>query len=76
MPRITLRTFAQLREQRGCTEEDIEVREGCTAAEAYAELFPEPRVPVGFAVNHALVKGTTVLAEGDELALIPPVGGG
>ena len=50
--------------------------EGTTAAEAYASLFPEPRVPVGYAVNHALTKGDAVLSEGDELALIPPVGGG
>ena len=76
MPRITLRTFAQLREQRGTSEEEVEVPEGTTAAEAYASLFPEPRVPVGYAVNHALTKGDAVLSEGDELALIPPVGGG
>ena len=76
MPRITLRTFAQLREQRGVAKEDVLIPEGTTALEAYASLFAEPRVPVGFAVNHELVRGEVVLVEGDELALIPPVGGG
>jgi len=76
VPHITLRTFAQLREQRGRGEERIEIPEGATAAEVYAMLFKEPRVPVGYAVNETLTRGTTVLSEGDTLALIPPVGGG
>lgn len=79
MPQVTVRHFAQLREQRGCEAEQVQLHAGCTVAEAYRELFPpgpQGALPVGFAVNHELVRPDHVLADGDELALIPPVGGG
>lgn len=79
MLQVTVRYFAQLREQRGCDDEQVEFAAGTTAAQAYAQLFPpgpQGALPVGFAVNHALVRGAHVLNDGDELALIPPVGGG
>jgi molybdopterin converting factor small subunit len=79
MARITLHLFAQLRERRGVDTEELEIELPVTAAEAYAQLFPpgpEGVLPVGFAVNHELVAGSTPLHDGDELAFIPPVGGG
>ncbi|MCP4806998.1 MAG: MoaD/ThiS family protein [Proteobacteria bacterium] len=79
MPTVTVRYFAQLREQRGCNDEVVAIPDGSNVAQAYAHLFPpspEGALPVGYAVNHELVRPTHVLVEGDELALIPPVGGG
>ena len=50
-----------------------------TAVELYEQLFPVElgeRISVGFAVNKSMVSGATVLSGGDEVAFIPPVGGG
>ncbi len=76
LARVTLRLFATLRERRGTDAEVVEVPEGTTAAALYASLFPAPRVPVGFAINLQHCRSDQVLLDGDELALLPPLGGG
>jgi molybdopterin converting factor small subunit len=65
-----------LKERRGRDEERVDVGLGTTAAQLYAQLFAEPRVPVSVAVNHKVVGATTVLCDGDEVVFLPPVGGG
>ncbi len=77
--KIHVRHFAVLREQRGCELEEVEVAPGTTAAALYDLLFPpglEGQLPVLFAVNQAYVARAAVLVEGDEVAFIPPLGGG
>lgn len=74
--RVTLRYFAVLRELRGADREEIELPEGTTAGEAYRRSGCPVDLPVGFAVNTAFVKAGAVLADGDELAFLPPLGGG
>lgn len=79
MPQITVRYFAVLREHKGREEERVDVPEGATPASVYAALFPPGpagTLPVAFAVNHAYASANVLLAEGDELALLPPLGGG
>ncbi len=76
MPEVTIRYFAQLREARGCDDETIEVAPATTIGALYATLFPEPRLPVGYARNAQYVAGDTFLADGDEVVFIPPIGGG
>lgn len=76
MGTVTVRYFAVLRERRGVEEEAVELREGETVADLYARLFPEPRVPVAFARNQARVGAEEPLADGDEVAFLPPLGGG
>ena len=39
-------------------------------------LWTELTVPVGFARNLEYVAGGTALRDGDEVAFLPPVGGG
>ena len=76
---MTVRYFAVLRERRGVDEERVELRSGETVSGLYARLFPAAggaRLPVGFAVNRALVGAETVLQAGDEVAFLPPLGGG
>ena len=76
---VSVRYFAVLREQRGTDEERLEVEPGTTAQALYETLFPAGaagRMPVAFAVNQAYVPGGTVLSAGDEVAFIPPLGGG
>lgn len=74
--RIRVRWFAVLRERRGAATEELEVADGLTAAEVYATLCPPADLPVAYVVNGATAAGATRVAEGDELAFLPPVGGG
>lgn len=79
MAQVTLRYFAVLREQRGLDSEQVEVAEGTSVGALYRRLFPlqaEGGLRVGFAVNRQVVQSEHVLVNGDELALLPPLGGG
>lgn len=73
---IEMRYFAILRERAGRDREAFAVPPGTTAAQAFDLRFPGLGLPVGFARNGAMCSGATALAEGDELALLPPIGGG
>ena len=63
-------------------ETSLSLDDGATvgqARRALASIYPGlgPALPtIRFAVNQAFVVDTVVLAEDDELALIPPVSGG
>ena len=73
--RVIVRYFASLREQRGCAEERLELPDGLTAAELRARLSP-PGLRVAVAVGEQLVPDAHVIADGDRVALLPPLGGG
>jgi len=80
--RITVRLFAILREKAGVSEAVMELPAGASAAAAAREIgrrFPVvadliPRAAL--AVNMEYAAPDHALADGDELALIPPVSGG
>lgn len=79
-----VRLFAVLRERAGSDTVEVEIDEGATvgdALRAIAEQHPElaaavASLPLVMAVNRVYAGAGTVLAEGDELALVPPVSGG
>lgn len=79
---VHLRFFASLRERlrRGDAEQTL--ADGATVGEAWAALCRQhPEVEpldasMSFAVNREYVERGHRLADGDELALIPPVSGG
>ena len=75
--RVTVRLFAGVREHAGTGRRDLELGDGARVEDVWAalELGVEPAGLV-FAVNRAYVERDRVLAEGDEVALIPPVSGG
>jgi molybdopterin converting factor subunit 1 len=77
--RVRLRYFASLREQLGPGEERT-VRAGTTAGALWDAVTrahpPAGRVRVRLAVNERYVALDHVLADGDELAVFPPVSGG
>jgi len=76
---VHVRYFAVLRERKGCTEEAVTLTEPTTVAALYSALFPPTdsgALPVMYAVNEAYVSSDHVLASGDEVAFIPPLGGG
>ena len=80
--RVTVRLFAVLRERAGVSSLGLELAEGATvltAVEMLAARYPALEQHVAcsaFAVNRAYVSRETVLRDGDELAVIPPVSGG
>lgn len=74
--RVRVLYFAILKERRGRAQEDVDLPEGATASSAFDHLFPGIGLPVAFAVNEAMVPGVAPLHDGDELAFLPPLGGG
>jgi len=71
---IRVRRFAGLRERAGWSQREIEA---ATVADVWPalELGDEP-AGLLYAVNKTYAKGEHVLADGDEVAVIPPVSGG
>ncbi len=74
--------FAVLRERFGRDSEQVELREPATVADLLAWVrerqpaFPPLERRVQVAVNRQVVPVSHGLADGDEVALIPPVSGG
>ena len=75
--RVTVRLFAGLREHAGTGRRDVDLGDGARIEDVWPalELGDEPAGLV-FAVNRVYVERSKALAEGDEVALIPPVSGG
>ncbi|HEY0396520.1 MAG TPA: MoaD/ThiS family protein [Candidatus Elarobacter sp.] len=83
-PVVTVRVlaFARLRELLGFGARTMTVANGVTVEGLWAQLASEAaalaplRASTRFARNGALVAAGTLLNDGDEIALLPPVGGG
>lgn len=79
---ITVRLFAALREAVGQERITLVLDEGATVADAWAGLcardagFGACRTRLLIARNRRYVSVNEVLADGDELALFPPLSGG
>ena len=75
--KIAVRLFAGLRERAGTRALEVELPDGATAADVWPALAlgEEPRGLL-VAVNRAYAERDISLADGDEVALIPPVSGG
>ena len=73
-----MRLFAGLRERAGTGEQVLEVPEEATVAAIWPALGLGKDEPPGllYAVNREYAARERPLAEGDEVALIPPVSGG
>jgi molybdopterin converting factor subunit 1 len=80
--RVTVLYFAAARELSGCSEECADAPAGCTAGELLALLCARHAglaalVPsLQLALNQRYAPRDAPLADGDELALIPPISGG
>jgi len=77
-----LRLFAALRENIGRSEVELDLPQGATPEDAWRRLIQEHpslsprRANLTAAVNRRYVPFSEPLAQGDELAFIPPVSGG
>lgn len=76
MPAVTVLYFAGLREARGRADESVPIAPGATVDALFRELFPGWAAPVTYMRNRARVPGDAALADGDEVAFLPPLGGG
>jgi molybdopterin synthase catalytic subunit len=76
--RISVRLFAALRERAGAAQQELELPPGARVGDVWQALPELGTEPPGvlYAVNQEYVAADTELADGDELALIPPVSGG
>ena len=79
---MRVRLFAMQREIAGTRNLELDLRDGATVEDAWSALverFPRlarGRSAVRFARNGAYTDADTALADGDEVAMIPPVSGG
>ena len=79
MPTITLRHFASLRERRGTERETLEVTPGTTLRAVYGTLFApiaDGPLPVACLRNQRQASPDDAVSAGDEVAFLPPFGGG
>ena len=79
MIEVTVLYFAVLRERKGVASQTVRVPRDSTLHEIYTQLFPpgpEGILPVGFARNQHHASGDERARDGDEIALLPPLGGG
>jgi len=80
--KIRLLFFASLRERVRRSEAEHDLKDGSTVAELWADLCQQTPAlhdmtpSISFAVNQEYVDRATVLHDGDEVAMIPPVSGG
>ena len=82
MIRVSVKLFAVLRDRAGTAEVTLELPDGATVAAAGRALVE--RLPAlhdltkqaAYAVNREYAGRETVLRDGDEVAVIPPVSGG
>ena len=72
-----MKLFAGLRERAGVRERVLEVPEGARAGDVWPQLgLGEEPDGLVYAVNRVYAGRDAALADGDEVALIPPVSGG
>ncbi len=80
--RVTVKLFARLRDVAGTSEIVREVPAGTTVRSVWSELAAEfPEIAsyersISAAINADYAKMDEVLADGDEVAFLPPVSGG
>lgn len=78
---VQVRFFARLRELAGVETESFSIAQASTLAGVYDALLrkhsalPE-RATVRAALNHEFADWDSTVADGDEVAFIPPVSGG
>ena len=82
MIRVHLLAFARIREALGSAEQSLTLPSGATGEDAWRAIAERAPLLQGLerstrlAINGTVVEPSVALHDGDELALLPPVGGG
>ncbi|MBI4861212.1 MAG: molybdopterin converting factor subunit 1 [Candidatus Riflebacteria bacterium] len=82
MAKVVVKLFAAVKERFGADRLEIELGAAATAGqlvEALCRLHPEHARVLGqcrVAVNRRFARADAAIADGDELAIVPPVAGG
>jgi molybdopterin synthase catalytic subunit/molybdopterin converting factor small subunit len=75
--KVTVRLFAALRERAGSDRIELDLPAGASVADALAQLdHLAGGAKLVLAVNRVYAEPAQLLADGDELAAVPPVSGG
>ena len=75
--KVAVKLFAALREQAGMRERVLELGDGASVEDIWPALgLGDEPTGLVYAVNRAYVERGAALADGDEVAVIPPVSGG
>ncbi|MDP9017907.1 MAG: MoaD/ThiS family protein [Candidatus Eremiobacteraeota bacterium] len=79
---VRILAFARVRELIGMTDYEVDLPVGASIQELFEMLVSQTpdlaqfRASIRFARNGEIVDAGTELTRGDEIALLPPVGGG
>ena len=73
---VTIYYFAYLREKRGVAEEQRTLSFPQSVGELFQSIFTMPIQGIRFSINQEFVPSHQMIEEGDEVAFLPPVGGG
>jgi molybdopterin synthase catalytic subunit len=75
--KVAVKLFAAVRERAGGRERELELDDGSSVDDVWPALgLGEEPVGIVYAVNRSYVSRGALLADGDEVAVIPPVSGG
>ena len=74
--KVLVRYFAVLREEKSCEQEWVPIHHGMSIAKLFDRLFTKSQDGIRFAVNQCYVSPDHILVDGDEVAFLPPLGGG
>jgi molybdopterin synthase catalytic subunit len=75
--KVAVKLFAALRERAGTRERELELADDAAVEDVWPALgLGDEPAGLVYAVNRAYVDRSHALADGDEIALIPPVSGG
>jgi MoaE-MoaD fusion protein len=75
--KVAVKLFAAVREQAGGRERQLELADGSSVDDVWPALgLGEEPAGIVYAVNRSYVSRDAPLADGDEVAVIPPVSGG
>ncbi len=73
---ITILYFAHLRETRGVSEEGMRLEQSVSVGVLFSQIFNMSPVGIRFAIDAEYVSADTLISDGDEIAFLPPMGGG
>ena len=73
---ITIRYFAHLREVRGQSEETLTLESPVSIGDLFTQIFNMDATSIRFAIDAEYVSSETLVSDGDEIAFLPPMGGG